>query len=238
MSLQKAFGVESVKTVGEAGSGKFEALVSVFGNVDSVKDRVLAGAFARAVKDSQPPPVVWSHHWMIPPIGETLDWGEADKGLKVQGALFVGAEDKHQYADMVYAAMKSREGRPPALREFSFSYDIPEGGQEQKTETVDGRSMVVNDIKEFFPVHEVGPCLRGCNPATEMLMAPKSVLDRAKLSDAQMERLEKLAAKQGKSLDDLLALLEEGFEFKSKDAVPVALYPRQLFDVLTASPGH
>jgi len=230
MSQQKAFGVESVKTTGEAGSGKFEAIVSVFGNIDSVKDRVLAGAFSRAIKDSQPPPVVWSHHWSIPPVGETLDWAESGKGLHVQGALFVGADDKHQYADMVYAAMKSRDGRPPALREFSFSYDIPDGGQEKKTETIDGKETFVNDIKEFFPVHEVGPCLRGCNPATEMISAPKS---------AEMEllvRCEREAARRGKTLKDWLAEMEGETTFvKSGEKV---FYPREWLEALTAVQGH
>ena len=232
MSQQKAFGVEEIKTFA-AGSGRFEALVSVFGNIDSVKDRVLAGAFSRAIKESEPPPVVWSHFWNIPPVGETVDWSEGEKGLHVQGQLFVGADDKHQYADMVYAAMKSREGRKPALREFSFSYDVPDGGAEKKTETIDGSNVIVNDIKEFFPVYEVGPCLRGCNPATEMIAAPKTwSIDT---SGAELiKRLEKLAAARGKTLSELVAALEQ----EEKPAYKGNSFPRELLDVLTAVPGH
>src|SRR5262245_52433539 len=105
--MEKSFAVESVEVFGEAGSGKFEALVSVFGNIDHVKDVVMPGAFAKAIDSHDPPPVVWSHHWSVPPIGETVDWHENEKGLRIKGELFVGADDKHQYADMVYAAMKS-----------------------------------------------------------------------------------------------------------------------------------
>jgi HK97 family phage prohead protease len=171
--MEKTFAIESVETLGEAGSGKFEALVSVFGNVDAVKDVVMPGAFARAIKESDPPPVVWSHHWQIPPIGETVDWSESGKGLQIKGELFVGDDDKHQYADMVYAAMKSREGRKPALREFSFSYDIPNEGAKRGERDVGGKTVGVQEIYEFFPVFESGPTLKGCNPATEMLNAPK-----------------------------------------------------------------
>src|SRR5262245_27825553 len=109
--MQKTFGVDSIQIVGEAGSGQFEALVSVFGNVDAVKDVVMDHAFNRAIKDSKQPPVVWSHYWNIPPIGNTIDWdAQPGKGLHVKAELFVGENDRHQYADMVYAAMKSREG--------------------------------------------------------------------------------------------------------------------------------
>src|SRR5262245_31992379 len=161
--MEKSFAVESVEVLGEAGSGKFEALVSVFNNVDAVKDVVMPGAFVKAINESDPPPVVWSHFWNIPPIGETIDWGETDKGLSVKGQLFVGADDSHQYADMVYAAMKSREGRKPALREFSFSYNVPSDGVQKAVRD----EIEVQELHTIFPVHEVGPCLKGCNPATQ-----------------------------------------------------------------------
>src|SRR5262245_27288416 len=144
--MQKSFGVESVQTLGEAGSGEFEALVSVFGNIDSDGDVVMPGAFSKAIDEQEPPAIVWSHHWGIPPIGETLDWSESDKGLKVKGALFVGEEDRHQFADMVYAGMKSRGGRPPALREFSFAYQIPEDGAKLATRDVDGKTVDVTEL--------------------------------------------------------------------------------------------
>lgn len=229
MAMEKSFTVESIKAYGEAGSGQFEAVVSVFGNIDHVRDRVKQGAFARAVKDQLPPPVVWSHHWAVPPIGETIEWGEAQKGLSVKGALFVGADDKHQYADMVYAAMKSRDGRPPALREFSFSYEIPEGGQEDVTESADGKTIVVHDLKELYPIHEVGPCLRGCNPATEMIHAPKSYADG-------MVRLERLAVKLGKTVDELLDEYE--LEHEGTPSVRMGAYPAEVAGLLTAVPGH
>jgi hypothetical protein len=219
--MDKSFAVESVQTFGEAGSGKFEALVSVFGNVDAVKDVVMDTAFNRAVKESDPPPVVWSHFWNIPPIGETLDWGPTDKGLSIKGELFVGADDKHQYADMVYAAMKSREGRKPALREFSFSYDIPDGGAKMAEREGVGK---VQELHELFPVHEVGPCLKGCNPATQLINAPKS---------AWKEDLQTLITQGKISKDELLAMFED-----EDESVREGEYPREYAELLLAVPDH
>jgi uncharacterized protein len=208
--MEKSFAVESVEVFGEAGSGKFEALVSVFGNIDAVKDVVIPGAFTKSINELDPPPVVWSHYWNIPPIGDTIDWSESGKGLQIKGELFVGADDRHQYADMVYAAMKSRNGRKPALREFSFSYDIPEGGQMTALREIEGKTIEVNELHTIFPVDEVGPCLKGCNPATELITAPKTLQG---LSLDDQTRIIAIAKARGLSLDELLAALEaEGGE--------------------------
>ena len=221
--MEKSFAVEQVDLIGEAGSGKFEALVSVFGNIDHVKDVVMPGAFSKAVKESDPPPVVWSHYWNIPPIGETIDWGETDKGLRVKGELFVGADDKHQYADMVYAAMKSREGRKPALREFSFSYDIPDDGEVKSTREVDGKEIAVQELHSLYPIHEVGPCLKGCNPATQLISAPKA---------AWQADLEALIRKGVISKEELLAM------FPADDDVRDEPYPREMAELLLTFSDH
>ncbi len=258
--MNKAFAVESVKTLGEAGSGQFEALVSVFNNIDAVNDRVLDGAFQKAIKEqSAPPPVVWSHFWSVPPIGETIDWFESPgKGLQIKGELFVGADDNHMYADMAYAGMKSRGGRAPALREFSFSYDIPDGGAETVVEQKDGSQMRVQNLKELFPVSEVGPCLRGCNPATEVLTPAKSYgIKLDVLRELSPEAYEKARAElqrlTGKSHDDIESypvalVLEMIGSAASKgllltdevpdDAVLSKKYPAEVTELLLVTPGH
>lgn len=226
--MEKSFTVESVEVLGESGSGQFEAVVSVFNNVDKVLDVVMPGAFARSIKELDPPPIVWSHHWNIPPIGETVDWYESTAGLHVKGALFVGEDDNHQYADMVYAGMKSREGRKSALREFSFSYDIPEGGAQQGTREVEGKSIAVQELVEIFPVNEVGPCLKGCNPSTELIAAPKSMMG---LSLEDGERFVKIALSRGMTIEELLASLEAEEEQEGTT-------PAELLDLMLAFPDH
>lgn len=231
--MEKSFGVESVDLIGEAGSGKFEALVSVFGNVDHVRDVVMEHGFDRALKEQDPPPVVWSHHWNIPPIGDTIDWGKTAKGLRVKGELFVGADDKHQYADMVYAAMKSRDGRKPALREFSFSYDLPKGGL-KNADREDGQ---VQELHEIFPVFEVGPCLKGCNPATQLIAAPKAAWK------ADLEEIVRRGVISRKELEELLELAKppdcDEIDRAFTDAVVRnGTYPPEVAELLLAVPDH
>jgi HK97 family phage prohead protease len=163
----KAFPLSEVRAAGA--KGEFEAIVSVFGNVDRVRDRVHEGAFTKAIAEQPPPPVVWFHQWRIPPIGETLDWGPTSKGLTVKGRLFVDEGDDHEYARMVYTAMKSREGRMPALRQFSFAYDVDEA-----EETFE-KGARIRELKSLFPIHEVGPCLRGINEQTGLVEPPKAM---------------------------------------------------------------
>lgn len=222
----KSFGIDSLETVGEAGSGQFVAVVGVFENVDQVKDVAMPVCFDRAVKEQEPPPIVWSHHWQIPPIGNSLEWGPVAKGLRVKGELFVGAEDNHSYADMVYAAMRSREGRKPALREFSFAYDIPDGGAKSATRELDGKNVPVQEVYEFFPVYEVGPTFKGCNPATELVTPPKGYEDLA-------ERLRAVALKRGVTLDELLRELEQ-----PANTVREGTYPPEVAELLLAFPNH
>jgi len=222
----------SVTTSGEAGSGQFEAAVSVFGNVDLDGDRVHKGSFQRAIKNQSPPPIVWSHTWSIPPIGNSLDWAEKTVGqtelLWLKGELFVGEGDKHQYADMAYAAMRSRDGRPPALNQFSFAYDVPEGMAEKALEDVDGKQRNVTNLKELYPVYEVGPCLRGVNPATFTMQPPKAreVVLAIKAGEVDIDELKELLGLTGAPP----AVVE--------DNVRSGKYPAEVTALLLAAPNH
>jgi hypothetical protein len=59
-----AFEVAEFKAL-HTGSGEFEALVSVFGNIDHGGDRVIKGAFAKSLgkweAKGDPIPVIWNH---------------------------------------------------------------------------------------------------------------------------------------------------------------------------------
>lgn len=156
---RKSFPVTEMKAASD-GKGQFEALVAVFGNVDSVGDRILPGAFTRTLKERGYPAVVWSHQWSTPPIGSVMDAKETDAGLVVKGQLFL---DESQTAREVWAAMKNRGGddRPP-LREFSFAFDIVDSAEI----TEDG--MTIRELKDV-DLFEVGPTLIGANSETELL---------------------------------------------------------------------
>jgi hypothetical protein len=78
---------------GRPHKGEFEALVSVFGNVDYGGDRVVKGAFAKSLarweEKGDPIPVIWNHMWENPEahIGKVNpgDAAETDDGLLVKG---------------------------------------------------------------------------------------------------------------------------------------------------------
>lgn len=162
------------------GSGTYEAIVSVFGNIDDGLDRVVAGAFAETIKANPHPPVVWSHMWNIPPIGETLEIAELDAGdtrlggtgleelggLWTHSRLFVGKAEDHQIARQVYAGMKA-EYQP--VREFSFAYEV----MASQWVTEDGV-----EIRELLEVglFEHGPTLVGMNRATQLLQVASNPL--------------------------------------------------------------
>lgn len=137
------------------GKGEFEAVVAVFGNVDLAGDRIVKGAFADSLTawsaKGRPIPVVFSHDWanLDAHIGEVLEAKETDQGLWVRAQLDM--EDPP--AAKVFRMMKRG-----TLAEFSFAYDIVE-------------EKLQNGANELLKLDiiEVGPCLKGMNPATELI---------------------------------------------------------------------
>ena len=164
--------IASVKAVdGEPGS--FEAIVAVFDNVDFHGERIKAGAFSNSLERwraaGDPIPVIWTHQWhdLSAYVG-TVDPANARElapgdpllpdavrdlgGLYVKADLFAGDPD----ADKIGRLLKTR-----AIREFSFAFDVVEEGRAD-----DG----YNDLTEI-DVIEVGPTLKGANPATQLIGA-------------------------------------------------------------------
>lgn len=144
----------SFKAIGD--DGTFEALVSVFGNVDFHGDRVVKGAFAADLEQwrasGDPIPVIWSHQWDNPDahIGVVTDALETDDGLLVKGQIDLD----DPAAAKIFRLMKGRR-----VKEFSFAYDVVE---EQRG--TDG----ANELRRLS-IFEVGPTLKGANPATQLL---------------------------------------------------------------------
>ena len=152
--------------------GEFEAIVSVFGNVDLGGDRVIKGAFAKSLAaweaSGDPIPVLWNHDRSNPQahIGKVLEAKEVDEGLWIRAAL-----DIHKpFAKQVYDLLAERR-----VKEFSFAYGIKDAEQNNGA----------FELKEL-DVYEVGPTLQGMNPDTQLL-AVKSFADAkagARLSKA------------------------------------------------------
>lgn len=156
--LHKSFPA-SVKLADDtADQGIFEALVSVFGNVDSYGDRVMPGAFTRTLDEwdakGLPIPVYYSHRLDDPDmnLGHVLEAKETEDGLWVRAQLDLEAPK----AVTTLRLMKG--GR---LSQFSFSYAIAPNGMK---EAEDG-AMELSDLD----LYEVGPTPVGANPQTELL---------------------------------------------------------------------
>src|SRR6185369_503204 len=109
----------------------FEAVVSVFGNVDLQGDRSMPGMFKSTIakwrKSGDPVPIIWSHEWLNPEahIGyadpnDVMEIALPDKGNGEMGGLLVkGRLDVHKpFAAQVYDLLKERR-----IREWSFAYD-------------------------------------------------------------------------------------------------------------------
>lgn len=149
--------------------GVFEAIVAVFGNIDSYGDKILPGAFTDSLDEwaakGDPIPVWWSHRMDNPAncIGEVLEAKETDEGLWVRAQLDLGTEP----ADQVYRLLKGRR-----VTQFSFSYDVDEGAW---VDPEDGPGFYELRKLRLF---EVGPTPIGANQETELLDV-KSAAERA-----------------------------------------------------------
>lgn len=183
MLEHKTFGLASLETKGAKNSGAFEAIVSVFDNVDRENDRMVKGAFKRTLQPPSEggrgfPAIIYAHQWDTVPIGvpqkceevegvEVKDASGSSRkvdGLFVDGELFVGDT---QLASEVYTAMSRKGGDGlPALRDFSFGYKARDASF--VTENIDGKSTKIRELKDV-DLWEVGPCLVGMNPETALL---------------------------------------------------------------------
>jgi hypothetical protein len=158
-------------------AGTFEAIVAVFNNVDLGGDRILPGAFERSLAawktSGDPIPVIFSHQWdnlnahvgtVDPANARELEAGDPSLpaelthlgGLYVKGNIEVNAPgEAGAFASNLWGKMTRR-----AIKEFSFAYDVPAGGAHPTADAL--------ELTELELI-EVGPTLKGLNPATALL---------------------------------------------------------------------
>lgn len=211
MPMQKQFDAE-FKALGAEDGGKpgdFEAIVAVYDNVDRQGDRIKAGAFDETLeawrKSGDPIPIVLAHGWDDP--FKHIGYAQPDqvksipgRGLYAKGHLDV---DDNPLAKQVHRLMERR-----TLKEFSFGYRIPDGGEQKAS---DGAyDLLKLDLIEF------GPCLKGVNEETELL-AIKSELESERRREAGEEpTLEERLAKA----EAAIAELQDGGEPEGKEDEP------------------
>lgn len=105
-------------------AGQFTGYASVFGNVDSVGDKIIKGAFAKSLKDfgdgGAGIPCYWCHETSDPEmnLGSTLEATEDERGLFVKVQLDLD-NPKAAYA---YKLLKEQR-----VRQMSFAYQVTDG---------------------------------------------------------------------------------------------------------------
>lgn len=169
--------------------GTFEAIVSVFGNVDSYGDIVEAGAFAKTLTawaaKGRPIPVVWSHQMSDPDniLGEYISAEETPDGLKMKGVMDLD----HPRAARVYTLMQKG-----LVAEFSFSGEVREYALIEPDD--DDEWWPGLSIKEI-DLWEAGPCFKGANPDTQLISIKSADLTGplARRIQAQGEQVAKAA---------------------------------------------
>lgn len=197
-----------VKATDESGAlaeGQFEAVVSVFGNKDSQGDIVQPGAFTETLaawaESGDPIPVYYSHRMDDPDynIGHVLEAKETDEGLWVRAQIDLDAEGSK--ARQVYRLLKGRR-----LTQFSFAYDVEDGGFEKG----DGGEEFYSLRK--LKLYEVGPTPIGANQETDLLAVKAAKSGRvisAKNEATLREAMASLDA-AAKQIKDVLSVLDAG----------------------------
>ena len=180
----KVYGLHGFKALSAEGEGVFEAIVAVFNNVDRAGERILPGAFKGSLQrweeKGRPIPVIFSHEWdnLDAHIGYLLDAKEVEKGLYVKGQL----DMEEAFAARVWKKMVQG-----TLAEFSFAYDV-----------LDYKEIEVEHVVDLVELEllEVGPCLVGMNPDTELLSVKTGARHTAK-EYAQIQQIHDLAVELG-----------------------------------------
>ncbi|MFE9935856.1 HK97 family phage prohead protease [Streptomyces hirsutus] len=183
--------VKAAGTADGLAEGQFVALVSVFNNEDTYGDVVRPGAFTETLAawtaKGDDIPVIWAHQWSDPfaHIGHVVKAVETLQGLEVTGQI--DDLDENETAAQVYRLLKGRR-----VTQFSFAYDVPNGGGAWVKDD-DHRWGGYYELRQL-DLHEVGPCLLGVNRETELLAAKaERIAAGAKagrvLSQANFDRL-------------------------------------------------
>lgn len=179
----------------QSANGQFEGYASVFHVVDSARDRIAPGAFARSLGEMKAaqrlPPLLWQHD-TAQPIGAWREMYEDGHGLYVKGDLFVNDIARAREA---YKLMQEK-----VVNGLSIGYRVRQSQRDQKTGV-----RVLTDVELLevsmvtFPANDSARVMR-VKSALESGQLPSEREFEAFLRDAGLSR------KQAK------ALLADGYK--------------------------
>lgn len=215
-----------VKAAGEQDGlapGQFEAIVSVFGNKDAYGDVIVPGAFADTLAEwaesGDPIPVYYSHRMDDPDfnVGHVLEAKETDEGLWVRAQLDVEDPAPTSKAPQVHRLLKGRR-----VTQFSFAYDIKEGGFAVR-EDEQGEEEHYFELRKV-KLYEVGPTPIGANQETELLGVKTALqgLDRQVKAGRTLSSKNESALREARdAIDSVLSSVAADDE-DGKTATPAA----------------
>lgn len=186
--------------------GVFSGYGSVFDVIDSYREVVAPGAFAKSLEKwkakDRLPPMLYQHR-SGEPIGAFTSMSEDKKGLHVEGQLLV---DDIQRAREVYALLKAK-----ALSGMSIGFNVAPGGEEY-----DSRAGIYTltevDLWEVsivtFPANEAANV-----ESVKMHAAYAALVERIRASTARGEL---------PSVRDFEDAMREVFAFSKQDATAIA----------------
>lgn len=173
-------------------AGQFTGYASVFGNVDSVGDKIVKGAFAQSLKDfgdgGAGIPCYWCHETSDPEmnLGTTLEATEDEHGLFVKVQLDLD-NPKAAYA---YKLLKEQR-----VRQMSFAYQVTDGEDKKDCFEITG-----------CKIFEVSIVPVGANQATS-IESVKSLQDEDETAPSSDESTEDTSEEEPET--DLTADLEK-----------------------------
>lgn len=196
-------------------TGHFKGYASVFGALDSYRDIVMPGAFAKSLAkkaaENRKVPILWQHN-SREPIGVHTLLQEDNHGLYIEGQLTRGV----QRADEAYLLLKAG-----ALDGISIGYNPVDGGYDKSRNAnllkeVDlwENSLVtfpaldiarVTDVKSLRELETIGECEDWLREAAGLSRdEAKGIIARVKAAANPREADEKLQAVL-KSLNDTIS---------------------------------
>lgn len=187
--IRKTFEAIETKILDEQ-TGVCQTMFAITGNVDRQNDRILAGAFAKALAAKGSVPVCYAHKWddLDSVLGRTLNWTELMPGspdlpqsLLAKGLGGVRATVQFEMGvpagRVAFTHVKNRN-----LTDWSWAFDIDP--TDEKFE--DGTT--VREIKSIKEIYEVTLALIGANPATTT-MAFKAMVEAESKAQPDNEEL-------------------------------------------------
>lgn len=188
--------------------GHFKGHGAIFGNVDLGGDVIQAGAFANTLvewkKDGMLPQLLWYHN-NEEIIGEWTKMEEDEKGLYVEGKLWINGESRIERAVQAYNVIKSN-----SVKGLSIGYRAKE---QDYQEQMDGSNIRI--LKEL-KLYEVSIAPWAMNPMASVT-GVKTMIDTN--GDILSKReVEKILRDSGLSKKQALAFVAKGYDGIKRDA--------------------